>query len=160
MKQLKCNVYLDINNLFHRYKKLDFIKLKEWIASKYEIIRMNAYNSIDHTNQNQIKFNTYLSNNGYRVEDPDVNVMSNIDPILTTQLLAESNVMDHNVIVLVACDGKAYAYPLNELAKCGYKIHTIGCRDNTGLDLLKVSDLITYLEDIEGVINDKNAQEK
>jgi hypothetical protein len=147
----KVVVYLDINNLFHRYKKLDFIKLKEYISGAYDIVKITAFNSIDHTNQNQIKFNTYLSNNGYRIEDPDVNVMSNVDFMIITQMGMDSNCLSHTVVIIVACDG-GYSYTLNELSKAGYRIVTIGCKENTNLNLLKVSDEVVYLENLNGVI--------
>jgi len=150
----KALVYLDINNLFHRYKKLDFVKLREYIEKSYTIIRATAYNSIDHKNDSQNKFNTYLSNNHYRVEDPDVSVISNVDPMIITQLCSDSNTFDHKAIIVVACDG-GYSYTLNELAKCGYIIHVIGAKGNTSLELVKVADRITYLEDIEGIILEK-----
>ena len=147
----KALVYIDVNNIFHRFKKLEWIKLRKSLEAIYEIERINAYNSVDHSNQAQNKFNTYLSNNGYRIEDPDCNVMSNVDPMIITHILNDSNVQTHRVVILIACDG-GYSYPLNELAKCGYKIHIIGCRNNTSLELLKIADEISYLEDLPGVV--------
>jgi hypothetical protein len=146
--KLKCLCYLDINNLFHRFKKLDFIKLREFIKSNYEVIRCTAYNSIDYTNQNQVKFNTYLSNNNYRVEAPDISTMTNVDPMIIHQICKDVKTFDHKVIVIIACDG-GYSWTLNEMAKDGYIIHVISSKGNTHLNLIGCADKITYLEEME-----------
>lgn len=148
---MKCIVYLDQNNLFFRYKKLDFIKLREYIESKYEIIRATSYNSIDLKNENQKKFLTYLSNNNWRCEIVDISQNSNIDTMLVTDMCNDSNVFDHKVIVLVSGDGD-YSYPLNYLCKCGYLVHIIGVKENTSLELLRIADKIDYIEQIPGVV--------
>ncbi|MDY0198403.1 MAG: NYN domain-containing protein [Tenuifilaceae bacterium] len=147
---MKCISYLDINNIFFRHKKLDFKKLKEWIENQYEIVRLNAFNAIDHKNELQVKFNIYLSNNGYKVENYDISLVTNVDPIIITTMCTDALYFKHNVILLVACDG-GYSYPLNELSKRGYKIHVVGVKNNTSTDLLKIADNISYLEDI-GVV--------
>ena len=41
---------------------------------------------------------------------------------------------------------------MSELSKKGFKLHTIGCKDNISYDLLRISDKITYLENIDGVV--------
>lgn len=150
-EKMKAIVYIDQNNIFFRYKKLDFKLLKSWLEKEYDISRITSFTSIDHKNEAQTKFCTYLVNQGYRVEDPDVSVMSNVDPIIITSMCNDAQVFDHNVIVLIACDG-GYSYPLNELAKKGFKIHIIGVRENTSIDLLKIADKVEYLENIKGVI--------
>lgn len=147
----KACIYADINNIYHRIKKLDWKLLKEWLESQYEIERLVAYNSIDHSNQAQIKYNTYLSVNGWKVEDPNCNAMSNVDPIIITHMVNDASNLKHNTIVLIGCDG-GYWYPMSELSKKGFKLHTIGCKDNISYDLLRISDKITYLENIDGVV--------
>lgn len=148
---MKCVVYLDQNNLFHRYKKLDFVQLLNYIKSKYEVVRATSYNAIDTRNDGQKKFVTYMSNNGFRCKIVDINENTNIDNMLTTDMCNDSNTLDHNTIVLISGDGD-YSYPLDQLSMSGYKIHVIGPKENTSLELLKVKDDITYIEDIPGVV--------
>jgi uncharacterized LabA/DUF88 family protein len=144
-------VYIDINNLFFMYKKLNFIKLAEYLCNMYNIIRFNAYNAIDHRIESQLKFNVYLSNNGYKVIDPDISVLTNCDNMIITDMVNDSNHFKHKDIVLISCDG-GYTYTLNELSKRGYMIATIGVKEKTAASLVNVSDNIIYLEDIKGVI--------
>lgn len=152
---MKCVTYLDTNNIFHRYKKLDFVQLLKYISSLYEVERITSYNAIDKSNQAQKKFTTYLSNNGYRCKVVDITEQTNIDNMLTTDMCSDSNTMDHKVIVLISGDGD-YSYPLDQLANAGYKIHVIGPKENTSLQLLNIADIHTYLEDIPGVIINSN----
>lgn len=148
----KCLVYLDVNNLFRRFRKIDFHKLREYLESEYEVLRCTAYNAIDFSNQNQVKFNTYLSNQNYRVETPDINTMTNVDPMIVHQICKDMKTIDHKVIVIVACDG-GYSWTLNEMAKDGYFIHVICSKGETSLDLIHCADKVTYLQDMNpGVI--------
>lgn len=146
-----CIVYADINNLFHRYKKLDFVKIRKWIADKYDIVRCNAFNAIDLRNDNQRKFNTYLASNGWRVELSDTNEISNIDTMMASEMIVDSYEFNHNVALILACDN-GYSYPSNILSQRGRLIHVLGVKDNTGNCLLRYSDRVNYLEDINGVI--------
>lgn len=148
---LKAMMYLDINNLFHIYKKLDFVKLQEWVNKEYNMIRNTAYNSIDHRNPSQLKFNVYLSNNGYKVIDPDISVETNCDNMIITDIGFDCNNFDHKVIIIASCDG-GYSYLINELSKRGYIIHVLGAKEKTANSLVNVCDRITYFEDIPGVI--------
>lgn len=149
--QNSAMMYLDINNLFHIYKKLDFIKLNEWINEQYKCIRSTAYNSIDHRNEKQLKFNVYLSNNGYKVIDPDISVLTNCDGMIITDIGFDVNNFNHKVVIIVSCDG-GYSYLLNELSKRGYITHIIGAKEKTASSLVNICDYVTYLEDIPGVI--------
>jgi hypothetical protein len=148
---LKCVVYVDINNLFHRYKKLDFIKLREFISSQYNIVRCIAFNAIDLRNDNQRKFNTYLAANGWKVELSDINEISNIDTMMTTNMILDLYEVKYDVAVILACDN-GYSYPCDVMSKKGKSIYVIGSKDNTGNCLLRNADKISYLEDIKGVI--------
>lgn len=151
MNDDKALTYLDINNLFFIYKKLDYAKLAKWIQERYDSIRLTAYNAIDHRIESQLKFNVYLSNNGYKVVDPDINVLTNCDNMIITDMSFDANLFKHKVIIICSCDG-GYAYTLNELSKRGYIIHVIGAKEKTSSNLVNVSDHITYIEDIPGII--------
>lgn len=147
----RCIAYADINNLFHRYKKLDFTKIRNWISSQYQIQRCYAFNAVDLRNDNQRKFNTYLSSNGWKVELTDTNEISNIDTMMATNMMMDSFTREYEAIVLLACDN-GYSYPLNTLSMSGKIIHVLGVKDNTGNCLLRCSDKINYIEDIQGAI--------
>lgn len=144
-------VYLDINNLFFIYKRLDFAKLSKWLKDNYNCIRITGYNAIDHNSEAQLKFNVYLSNNGYRVVDPDIAVTTNCDNIIITDLCSNGEHFKYKTIVLVSCDGD-YAYTLGELSKKGYIIHVIGVKDKTSGSLVNIADRITYLESIPDIV--------
>ena len=143
--------YFDINNLFFCYKKLDFAKLLKWLNSQYNCTRVTGYNAIDHKSEAQLKFNVYLSNNGYRVIDPDIAVTTNCDNMIVADLWSNTIHFDHNVIVLVSCDGD-YSYTLSELSKKGYIIHVIGAKEKTSSTLVNIADRITYLENLEDIV--------
>ena len=150
-KQHSCIVYADINNLFHRYKKLDFVKIRNWISKEYDVIRCYAFNAVDLRNENQRKFNTYLSSNGWKVELSDTNEISNIDTMMATNMVLDSQQFTYDTAVILACDN-GYSYTANVLSQKGKFIHILGVKENTGNCLLRCGDRINYLEDIEGVI--------
>lgn len=150
-KDHQCIVYADINNLFHRYKKLDFVKIRNWIATQYEIVRCCAFNAIDLRNENQRKFNTYLSSNGWKVELSDTNEISNIDTMMATNMILDSYGLKYDTVILLACDN-GYSYPANVLSQKGKAVHVLGVKENTGNCLLRYADKVSYLEDIQGAI--------
>ena len=151
VKDTAC-VYLDQNNIYPIYKKIDFAKLRDYFDSLYTVIKATSFNSIDTKNSAQMKFVVYLSHNKWQSEILDLSISSNIDNILTYHLTNDSVLRDHNTIVLISGDA-GFAYPLNQLKlKYGYKIHIVGCKDNTSIELLRIADEITYLENLEGII--------
>jgi uncharacterized LabA/DUF88 family protein len=150
-RRSRCVIYADINNLFHRYKKLDFVKIRNWVAERYDIVRCYAFNAVDLRNENQRKFNTYLSSNGWKVELSDTNEISNIDTMMATNMVLDSYSLKYETAILLACDN-GYSYPANVLSQKGKFIHILGVKDNTGNCLLRCADSISYLEDIEGAI--------
>lgn len=147
MENKKALVYLDCNNLFHLYKKLDFAKLKKFLDQEYDIIRAIAYNSVDNRNDNQRKFLVYMANNGWVCKTFDLMQTTNIDNVIVSDMHEDRNNFDHKTIVLISCDGD-YKYSLEKLSCFGYKIHVIGSKDNTSIHLQAVADKITYLENI------------
>lgn len=144
-------VYLDQNNIFHRYKKLNFVKLLEYLQDKYDIIRTTSFNAISNVDEGQKKFVIYLSNNNWRCETVDINENTNIDSAITTNMINDIRVFNHKVCILISGDGD-YGYPLKFLSQQGYIIHVIGVKDHVSLELLKVCDRLTYLEAIKDVI--------
>jgi uncharacterized LabA/DUF88 family protein len=154
MQQMELDtacVYLDQNNIYPIYKKIDFAKLRDYFDALYNVIKATSFNSIDTKNQAQMKFVVYLAHNKWKSEVLDLSISSNIDNILTTNLCHDSNICCHNTIVIISGDG-GFAYPLTLLAKSGYKIHVVGCKDNVSIELLKIADKLTYLEDIPDII--------
>ena len=147
-------VYFDINNLFHRYKKLDFIKLREWISRSYNIVRCTAYSAISFSEESQRKFLTYMSNNEFRCQTVDISQNTDCDNIITYELCNDYSILDYSHIIFVLGDGDFF-YPLSELSKKGKFIHIIGPKENTSLELLKICDKLTYLEEIKNIILEK-----
>ena len=142
----KAVVYLDLNNLFHRYKKLDFIKLRKELAKKYDLVRVSAYTAINLQDENQRKFIIYLSNNNYKVTTIDLTENTDMDSIIICDIINDScSKLDYSDIVFIGSDGD-FGYPLSLLSRKGYKINIIGCKDNTSLELLKCADISETLE--------------
>lgn len=144
-------VYMDQNNIFFRYKKLNFSNLLKYLKTQYDVIRATSYNAISISDENQKKFTCYLSNNGWISETVDINENTNVDGMIITNMMNDIHAFSHNVVTLISGDGD-YAYTLRLLSKFGYKCHVVGAKDHISLELLKVSDFITYLEDIPDVI--------
>lgn len=141
-------IYIDQNNIFFRYRKLNWKNLLKYLESKYDIVRITSYNSIDTENQKQLAFVTYLGANGYRCKITDVKHSTNVDVQITTDLIRDSLVnTTYDTIVLISSDND-YAYCLNDASNRGFKISVIGCRGLTGQELIKISDTIEYLESI------------
>ena len=147
----KALVYLDQNNLFFRYKKLEFTKLLKYVENEYNVLRATSYNAIDVRQENQRKFVTYMSSNGWRVKAIDIETNTNIDNYINVDMMRDSCNFDHTWIVLISGDGD-FSYALQELSNMGFKIHVIAVRENTSFELLKICDKITYLDQIDGVI--------
>lgn len=147
----KAVIYVDVANIWHRHKKVDWVKLRKELSKTYEIIRITAYTAINLQDENQRKYVTYLSNNNYRVVTIDLTENSDMDSIIICDMINDScNKLNYTDIVFVGSDGD-FGYPLSLLAKKGYKINIIGVKDNTSLELLKCADSIECIENY-GVI--------
>lgn len=144
-------VYLDQNNLYFRYKKMNFKKLYESIADRFNVIRATAYTAIDRNNDQQKKFLTYMSSNGWRVNVLDLSIGSNVDNMINVDASNEVTSFKPNVICIIACDGD-YEYLLDNIRRQGIKVLVIGANENISLELRMVADEIIYLESIDGVI--------
>lgn len=144
-------VYLDLNNLFHRWKKIDFQKLKKELSKTYEIVRITAYTAINLQEESQRKFIVYLVNQGYKVTTIDLTENTDVDSIIICDMINDANSkLEYTDVVFVGSDGD-FSYPLSLLSRKGYKINIIGCKDNTSLELLKCADSIECIENY-GVI--------
>ena len=155
-KKLTCICGIDINNIFHRHRKLDFARLKEALSEHYDIIRCTAYLAIDKDSGKG--FLTYLSNNGYKVEDVDKNVETNIDHILIPDMMNNMITLEADVCCLISGD-EHFAPMLSILSGKGKLIHVVGASENIASPLLKIADRISYLENIQGVIPEEKKNE-
>lgn len=149
--KLKANIYLDQNNIAMSFQRLNFSNLLKFLKQQYEIEKATTYCAYDYSLEPKKKFIVYMANNGWKCNTVDINVNTNIGTILTADMINDSHVfLSHKVIVLISGDSE-YSYPLSLLSEKGYKIHVIGAKNDTSLELLKAADTITYLEDIEGL---------
>lgn len=161
-KQLTKNkptacIYLDQNNIFFRYKKLDFKKLLEKLKENFNIISATSYMALDHNQDAQKKFVTYLVNNGWKCQSIDVSVNTNIDGMIVYDMTNDYQIKSPNWIILISGDGD-YAYPLEQLSKRGASIFVIGAKDFVSIELLKVSDKKMYMEEFADVILEVNRE--
>lgn len=146
-ESLKTLVYLDQNNLSFRYSKLDYAALLKYLNIHYYIFRATSYYALDHSNELQRKFVTYITNNGWRCETVDISMNTNIDNMLSTDMINDRYNLDHKAVVLISGDGD-FGYPLNCLSKAGYLIHVLGPKSVTSRELLRVADKVDYLDDL------------
>lgn len=146
-------VYVDQNNIFFRYKKLDFGKLLRDLKKDYDIVRAVSYMALDKNSDSQKNFITYLSNNGYKCETLDLTDNTNIDHILIPNIVNDHQNLNPDFIILISGDAH-FAYALNLLSQKGARISVVGARDYVSYELLKICDNIKYLEDFKGIILD------
>jgi len=149
-KQRAC-IYIDQNNIFFRYKKLDFKKLLDYFKIDFEVVKAVSFMSLDNDSESQKKFITYLSNNGYKCETLGLDEDTNIDHILISNLINDFHNLSPDVVIAITGD-KHFAYSLDLVAKQGARTIVVGARDYIAYELLKITDQVKYLEDINGVI--------
>jgi uncharacterized LabA/DUF88 family protein len=152
MKPSAC-LYIDQNNIFFRYRKLDFSKLLKMLNLEFEVMRATSYMSLDRDSDSQKKFITYLSNNGYKCETIDLSEDTNIDHILIPDMIYGATNLKPDYVILMSGDAH-FAHALNQLSGRGFRTMVIGARDYVAYELLKVCDSIKYIEDFKGVILD------
>lgn len=153
MNKLRACLYVDQNNLFFRYKKLDFKKLYQKLSDEYDIVRAVSYMAIDSNSDSQKKFITYLSNNGFKCVTIDINDNTNVDHILIADMSNDFRTLHPEVIILASGDAH-FAYNLGLLSSHGARIVVIGAKDFVAYELLKVCDSIKYIEDFKDIIID------
>jgi uncharacterized LabA/DUF88 family protein len=146
-----ATVYLDQNNIFFRYKKLDFRLLLEYINNDFDVIRATSYMSYDPEQSAQKGFITYMANNGWKCNTISIKDNTNIDHMLMADMMNDFSILSQQWVVLIAGDGD-YAYMLDLLSKRGCRVYVIGARGYISLDLLKVADKVKYIEDLDKVI--------
>jgi uncharacterized LabA/DUF88 family protein len=155
MKQPSALIFLDQNNIFFRFKKLDFKSLLEQLKKEFEVIKATSYMAVDTKQEAQRKFIIYMANNGWRCNTVDISSNTNIDVTLAADMINDHLNLGTDWIVLVSGDGD-YSYPLHMLSTKGAKIMVIGAKDNISLELLKVADRIKYIEEFPGVILERH----
>lgn len=148
------SVYIDIQNLWFRYRKLQWQELRKWIESKWEINKIVAYLSLDMGNKKQLDFCTFLSTNGYKVKTIDIKINTNVDSYIIHDLTKEylTTLYNYKELEFLLLSGdNDFSYILDECNKTGFNVNVLGCKGNVGDELLKVSNVF-YIEDIPGVL--------
>jgi uncharacterized LabA/DUF88 family protein len=145
-----ANVYLDVQNVYMRYKKVNFANLLTNLKEQFNIKRATAFTAVDKTNQSQKSFLTYLSSNGWRVNTVDLNTNSNIDNMINCDCMLETVQLKPDWVILIAMDGD-YEYLLDSIRRKGVRVIVIGAKENISLELRMVADRIIFLESIEGL---------
>lgn len=153
MDKPRACFYIDQNNIFFRYKKLNFAKLLKELNKEFDVMRATSYMSLDGASDSQKKFITYMSNNGYKCETIDLSEDSNVDHILIPDMLLEAQNLAPSYVILMSGDAH-FAYTLKKLSERGYRVIVVGARDYIAYELLKVCDSIKYIEDFKGIILD------
>jgi len=142
---------IDQNNIFFRYKKLNFKCLLDEVNKKYDVIKATSYMALDQDSDSQKGFITYLCNNGYKCVTIDIGQDTNVDHILIADLTNDYKNLKPDAVIIVSGDGH-FAYALDLCSKQGAITTVIGARDFTSLELLKIADNVQYLEDYSDVI--------
>ena len=152
-------IYMDQNNIFFRYKRLDFKRFLDKLKEEFNVIKATSYMALDSKQESQKKFITYLANNGWKCFTIDIQTNTNIDGILMTDMMNDYNNVIPDYVILVSGDGD-YSYTLDMLSKQGARTYVLGAKDYVSLELLKVADRVEYLEsnfpDIILEVNERN----
>lgn len=147
MSKPNAAIYLDQNNIFFRYKKLDFKKILDIVSEQFTIDTATTYMALDNKQDAQKKFVTYMSNNGWKCKTVDISINTNIDVILAGDMINEHHVKPTDWVILISGDGD-YTPILEILSVRGTKVMVIGAKDYISLDLLKIANQVLYIEDI------------
>lgn len=146
MSKPTCCVYMDQNNIFFRYRKLDFKRLLENLKKEFTVVKAMSYMALDPKQDSQKKFITYLANNGWKCYTVDIGTNTNIDGVLMTDMMNDYRYLEPEWVVLISGDGD-YSYTLDMLSKQGARVCVIGAKDYISLELLKVADKVMYIEE-------------
>lgn len=149
----KAIVYLDSNNIFKIHKKIDFTKLLEYLKKNFDITRATVYTSLDYKSDTARNFIVYLSANGWKCRYEDINQNTNIDSIITVDMINDSTNMEYTDVILISNDGD-FKYPLELLSYKGKTINVIGCKNSTSIQLQAISDNLIFIEDIKQVVKE------
>lgn len=151
MQKPTAIICVDQNNIFFRYKKLNFKRMLDEISEQYHVLKATSYMALDQESDSQKKFITYLSNNGFKCVTVDIGQDTNVDHILIADMTNDFKNMNPDTVILVSGDGH-FAYALDLCSKQGAITNVIGAKEFISFDLLKVANNIKYLEDFTGVI--------
>ena len=152
--KLRAIVYLDQKEIVSDYEKIDYSRLLSYINAEYDVVRATSYLSLDAAKKSDEAFMVKLRNCGWRCETNVCSISTNA--IITSNLMNDKLNSDHKAVVVMS-GHQELDYPLDFLAKAGYRVHVICRRDKLSINLIKVADKVTYLEDIDDIMSTRQA---
>jgi len=153
---LKAGLYVDAANLYRKDgPSINYRVLKECITSGRELLRSNAYVTVDPENPKPVKgFISALRDIGFKViekewtRSSDGRVKANMDMELAVDMLTQAENLD--VIVLASGDSD-FVRLVRAVQNLGKRVEVIAFQDRIGFDLIKEADAFTALESLEEI---------
>jgi uncharacterized LabA/DUF88 family protein len=153
---LKAGLYVDAANLYRKDgPSINYRVLKECVTSERELLRSNAYVTVDPENPKPVKgFISALRDIGFKViekewtRSSDGRVKANMDMELAVDMLTQAENLD--VIVLASGDSD-FVRLVRAVQNLGKRVEVIAFQDRIGFDLIKEADAFTALESLEEI---------
>ncbi len=153
---LKAGLYVDAANLYRKDgPSINYRVLKECVTSERELLRSNAYVTVDPENPKPVKgFISALRDIGFKViekewtRSSDGRVKANMDMELAVDMLTQAENLD--VIVLASGDSD-FVRLVRAVQNRGKRVEVIAFQDRIGFDLIREADAFTALESLEEI---------
>lgn len=153
---LKAGLYVDAANLYRKDgPSINYRVLKEYATRDRELLRCNAYVTVDPDNPKPVKgFISALRDIGFKVierewsRSADGRVKANMDMELAVDMLTQAENLD--VIVLTSGDSD-FVRLVRAVQNLGKRVEVVAFQDRIGFDLIKEADAFTALESMEDI---------
>jgi uncharacterized LabA/DUF88 family protein len=153
---LKAGLYVDAANLYRKEgPSINYRVLKNFVADERELLRCNAYVTVDPENPKPVKgFISALRDIGFKVIEKewsraaDGRVKANMDMELAVDMLTQAENLD--VIVLASGDSD-FVRLVRAVQNLGKRVEVIAFQDRIGFDLIKEADSFVALESLDEI---------
>jgi uncharacterized LabA/DUF88 family protein len=153
---LKAGLYVDAANLYRKDgPSINYRVLKEYVSGGRELLRSNAYVTVDPDNPKPVKgFISALRDIGFKViekewtRSSDGRVKANMDMELAVDMLTQAENLD--VIVLASGDSD-FVRLVRAVQNLGKRVEVIAFQDRIGFDLIKEADSFNALESLNEI---------
>ncbi len=153
---LKAGLYVDAANLYRKEgPSINYRILKDFITEGRELLRCNAYVTVDPENPKPVKgFISALRDIGFKVIEKewsrsvDGRVKANMDMELAVDMLTQAENLD---VVILASGDSDFVRLVRAVQNLGKRVEVIAFQDRVGFDLIKEADAFNALESLEDI---------
>lgn len=153
---LKAGLYVDAANLYRKEgPSINYRILKDFVAHGRELLRCNAYVTVDPDNPKPVKgFISALRDIGFKViekewtRSSDGRVKANMDMELAVDMLTQAHSLD---MVVLASGDSDFVRLVRAVQNLGKRVEVIAFQDRIGFDLIKEADSFSALESLEDI---------